>query len=48
LISLQIQQADRENPLIETNEVESHDGQIWLRGNFVLLNLNLSRKNSIH
>jgi hypothetical protein len=30
--------------LLETNEIESHDGEIWLKGNFVLLNLNLSRK----
>lgn len=35
---------ERENPLLETNEVESHNGEMWLKGNFVLISLNLSRK----
>ncbi|CAF0913854.1 unnamed protein product [Adineta ricciae] len=34
---------DRENPLLETNEVEIHNGEIWLRGNFSLISLNLSK-----
>ncbi len=47
LIGLQIQQKiDHENPLLETNELEPHEGEIWLKGNFTLLNLNLSRKNT--
>ena len=36
---------DTENPLLEVNDVQSKTGEIWLKGNFVLLNLNLSRKN---
>ncbi|CAF2510212.1 unnamed protein product [Rotaria sp. Silwood2] len=41
--SLPIQQTDYENPLLESNEIESHDGELWLKGNYVLLSLNLSR-----
>ncbi|CAF4146709.1 unnamed protein product [Rotaria socialis] len=42
-VLLPIQGNERENPLLETNEFESQDGEMWLRGNFVLLSLNLSR-----
>ncbi|CAF3894964.1 unnamed protein product [Rotaria sordida] len=42
-MSLPIQYTDNENPLMEPSEIESQDGEIWLRGNFVLLSLNLSR-----
>ncbi|CAF1152974.1 unnamed protein product [Rotaria sordida] len=43
LTPLPMQQIDREKPILESNEVESHNGEISLKGNFVLLNLNLSR-----
>ncbi|CAF1637777.1 unnamed protein product [Rotaria magnacalcarata] len=42
-VLLPIQGNEGENPLLETNEFESQDGEMWLRGNFVLLSLNLSR-----
>jgi hypothetical protein len=42
---LQIHQIDHENPLLGKSENEFHDSEIWFKGNFVLLNLNLSRKN---
>ena len=35
---------ERVNPLLEINQVESNDGEVWLKGNFSLLNLNLSRR----
>lgn len=38
-----MQNIERENPLLEMDEVESQDGEIILKGNLVLLNLNLSR-----
>ncbi|CAF3653656.1 unnamed protein product [Adineta steineri] len=41
--SIQNKHTDRENPLYETNQIETHDDEIWLKGNFVLINLNLSR-----
>ncbi|CAF0866619.1 unnamed protein product [Rotaria sp. Silwood1] len=41
--SLSIQQIDGENPLLESSEIESQDGDVWLKGNLVLLSLNLSR-----
>jgi hypothetical protein len=34
----------RDNPLLESNENKLHDGEIWLKGNLVLLALNLSSK----
>ncbi len=43
---MQTQQIDRENPLLETNEIETHNGEIWLKGNYVLISLNLSRKHT--
>ncbi|CAF1194477.1 unnamed protein product [Rotaria sordida] len=43
LTPLLMQQIEREKPILESNEVESHNGEISLKGNFVLLNLNLSR-----
>jgi len=42
-MTLPIQHIERENPLLEMNETESHNGEIILKGNLVLLNLNLSR-----
>src|SRR5262245_5958430 len=42
-MTFQTQQIERENPLLELNESESHNGEISLKGNLVLLNLNLSR-----
>ncbi|UJR20602.1 hypothetical protein I4U23_023727 [Adineta vaga] len=38
-----IQRAERENPLLERNENQIPNGEIILKGNFALLNLNLSR-----
>lgn len=38
-----MQHNEHENPLFEMNEVESQNGEINLKGNLVLLNLNLSR-----
>jgi hypothetical protein len=38
-----MQHIERENPLLEINEIESHNGEICLKGNLILLNLNLSR-----
>jgi hypothetical protein len=38
-----MQNTERENPLLESNEVELHNGEIILKGNLTLLNLNLSR-----
>ncbi|CAF2496601.1 unnamed protein product [Rotaria sp. Silwood2] len=43
LTSLSMQHIERENPILELNEIESHNGEISLKGNLVLLNLNLSR-----
>lgn len=43
-MTLQAQQAEHITPLIELNEADTHTGEIWIRGNFALLNLNLSRK----
>ncbi|CAF3487993.1 unnamed protein product [Rotaria sp. Silwood1] len=43
LTPLPVQQIERENPLLELNEIESQNGEISLKGNLVLLNLNLSR-----
>lgn len=34
---------ERDNPLLEMNEIETQNGEINLKGNLVLLNLNLSR-----
>jgi len=31
--------------LLETNEIEKLDGEIWLKESFVVSSLNLSRKN---
>ena len=38
-----MQAIDRENPLLELHDIETHNGEICLRGNLVVLNLNLSR-----
>ncbi len=35
-----MQHIERENPLLEMNEIESHNGEICLKGNLVLLKLN--------
>ncbi|CAF1184041.1 unnamed protein product [Rotaria sp. Silwood1] len=43
LTPLPVQQIERENPLLELNDIESQNGEISLKGNLVLLNLNLSR-----
>ncbi|CAF1008730.1 unnamed protein product [Adineta steineri] len=37
------QRIERENPLLEKNENQLNNGEINLKGNYVLLNLNLSR-----
>lgn len=42
-MNLQLPHPDRENPLLETSDIETHDGQISLKGNLALLSLNLSR-----
>ena len=41
---LTTQRPERENPLIGRNENQLPNGEIRLKGNLVLLNLNLSRK----
>jgi hypothetical protein len=38
-----MQHIEREHPLLEMNEIDSHHGEIILKGNLILLNLNLSR-----
>ncbi|CAF4466114.1 unnamed protein product, partial [Rotaria magnacalcarata] len=43
LLPIPMQDIERENPILELNEFESHNGEIVLKGNLVLLNLNLSR-----
>ncbi|CAM2720587.1 unnamed protein product [Rotaria socialis] len=43
LLPIPMQNIERENPILELNEFESRNGEIILKGNLVLLNLNLSR-----
>jgi len=43
-LALQLQHTERENPLLELTELETLNGEISLKGNFVILSLNLSRK----
>jgi hypothetical protein len=38
-----MQYVDRENPILEMNAFDSNNDEICLRGNLVLLSLNLSR-----
>ena len=40
---MQLPHPERDNPLLESSDIETHDGQIGLKGNLVLLSLNLSR-----
>ena len=42
-MSLQNRLGDREHPLLEPNDIEFQEGEICLKGNFALLNINLSR-----